>query len=185
MSLFTLTNKLGLCEKEKSTILPPTPAQSQGLTSQTPITLPTLCCMDIKRQVLPDFSCLPHTLPWGGPPQSLWLQHHRKESRKHSRAQDILLSSRLTYIHLPLGSLTDLQLSISTPKVVTCPEASFLPAPRVSGMALPTAVTFSWSVPYTSSLPGPSPPAATCLGVALSFLSSSTLPLCWAYTLSG
>lgn len=113
--------------------------------------------MDIKHQVLPDFSCILHTLPWGGPSQSLWLQHHWKESHKHSRAQDILLGSRLTYIHLPLGSLTDPQLSISTPKVVTCPEASFLPAPCVSGMVLPTAVTFSWECSLYRLSPWPFP----------------------------
>jgi len=110
--------------------------------------------------VPPGFSCLLHTLPWGGPPQSLWLQHDRKESHTRSQAQDVLLGSRLMYIHPPLGSLTDLQLSISTLKVVTCPQASFLPAPRVCGMALPTAVTRSWSVPYASVLPGPSPPCS-------------------------
>lgn len=161
---------------------PPTPKTliRQCLINQTSTTSPTLCCMDIKHQGPPGFSCRLRTLLWGGPPVPVASAPQEGVPQTLS-SQDVLPGSRPTYNCLPSGNLTDPQLSISKQKVITCPQGSFFPAPCVCDVALPTAVTQSWSVPH-AFLPDPSPPGShLSQGPATTCTHPQHLFLCWAY----
>lgn len=94
----------------------------------TSITLPTLFPYGHKTSDPSRFLLLTPYTALGRPTPVLRLQHHWKESRECSPAQDTLPGSRLMYTHLPVskGSLTDLQLNISNRKLSPSPKpASF------------------------------------------------------------
>lgn len=94
--------------------------------NQTSITLPTLFPYGHKTSDPSRFLLLTPYTALGRPTPVLRLQHHWKESRERSPAQDALPDSRLMYTHLPPGSLTDLQLNISNRKLSPSPKpASF------------------------------------------------------------